>query len=75
MKRKLVHLKKDDIILNDTNKVLLRVHKDDINEFANKFEELLDLSNEKKIIVFRNTEKSVEFYNKIYKVDTDIVFV
>lgn len=74
-KRKIVHIKKDDIILNEENKVLFHVHKDDINEFAQKFDELIKIGDEQKIIVFRNTEKTVAFYNKIYERDPRIVLI
>jgi hypothetical protein len=52
---------------------LIRVHKEDIESFVEKIEDLLNA--EDKIIVYAATDKTKKFYNDLYKTFKDLKIV
>jgi hypothetical protein len=66
----MIHYKKDMMISEHATDRLIRVHKDDIEAFVEKFQEILD--NGEKITVFSSSDESEKFYNSLYKPFKDI---
>jgi hypothetical protein len=65
-KSKSSHLEKDNLILVRNKTKLIRLHRDDIDDFVNNIDEILNKLKDRIIIVYQPTKNTKKFYEKLY---------